>query len=162
MNGGDNIANLELTTSNSDIDSVRKADQTVIDMDSYFIKLIEKKKKLPANDLISHILRAKVDGHSLSEKEILSFCGLLLNAGHITTVNLIGNVVFSLLENPQEFKRLQENQNSLIKPTIEETLRYRSPVQFVSRTAIDDITLYEGGERVNKGEEGRQKQKVQK
>ena len=76
-------------------------------------------------------LKAKVDEQALSEKEILSFCRLLLNAGHITTVNLIGNLVFSLLENPQEFKRLQQHQNSLIKPAIEETLRYRSPVQLI-------------------------------
>ena len=101
---------------------------------------------MPTNDLISHIIRAKVDGHSLSEKEILSFCSLLLNAGHVTTVNLIGNLVFSLLENPQEFKRLQENQNSLIKPAIEETLRYRSPVQFLLRIANADVTLSEGRE----------------
>ena len=125
----DNIVSLEIT---SDIDSIRKADKTVSDMDIYFNKLIEKKRKLPSNDLISHIIRAKVDGHSLSEKEILSFCGLLLNAGHVTTVNLIGNLVFSLLENPQELKLLQENQKSLIKPAIEETLRYRSPVPILN------------------------------
>ena len=151
----DNIVSLEIT---SDIDSIRKADKTVSDMDIYFSKLIEKKKKIPANDLITHIIRAKVDGHSLSEKEILSFCGLLLNAGHVTTVNLIGNLVFSLLENPQEFKRLQENQNSLIKPAIEETLRYRSPVQILIRTANADVILSEGrkeGERqeIKKGQE---------
>lgn len=151
----DNIVSLEIT---SDINSIRKANKTVSDMDIYFSKLIEKKKKIPANDLITHIIRAKVDGHSLSEKEILSFCGLLLNAGHVTTVNLIGNLVFSLLENPQEFKRLQENQNSLIKPAIEETLRYRSPVQFLIRTANVDVILSEGrkeGERkeIKKGQE---------
>ena len=151
----DNIVSLEIT---SDIDSIRKADKTVSDMDIYFSKLIEKKKKIPSNDLITHITRAKVDGHSLSEKEILSFCGLLLNAGHVTTVNLIGNLVFSLLENPQEFKRLQENQNSLIKPAIEETLRYRSPVQILIRTANADVILSEGrkeGERqeIKKGQE---------
>jgi cytochrome P450 len=151
----DNIVSIEIT---SDIDSIRKADKTVSDMDIYFSKLIEKKKKIPANDLISHIIRAKVDGHSLSEKEILSFCGLLLNAGHVTTVNLIGNLIFSLLENPQEFQRLQENQKSLIKPAIEETLRYRSPVQILIRTATADVTLSEGrkeGERqeIKKGQE---------
>ncbi|HEX7142885.1 MAG TPA: cytochrome P450 [Nitrososphaeraceae archaeon] len=151
----DNIVSLEIT---SDIDSIRKADKTVSDMDIYFSKLIEKKKKIPANDLITHIIRAKVDGHFLSEKEILSFCGLLLNAGHVTTVNLIGNLVFSLLENPQELKRLQENQNSLIKPAIEETLRYRSPVQLLIRTANADVILSEGrkeGERqeIKKGQE---------
>jgi cytochrome P450 len=149
----DYIVSLEIT-SDSDIDSIRKADKTVTDMDSYFSKLIEKKKKMPDNDLISHIIKAKVDGHSLSGKEILSFCSLLLNAGHVTTVNLIGNLVFSLLENPQEFKRLQENKNSLIKPAIEETLRYRSPVQFLFRIANADVTL---------SEESRvQRQKLQK
>ncbi|HEU5462215.1 MAG TPA: cytochrome P450, partial [Nitrososphaeraceae archaeon] len=151
----DNIVSLEIT---SDSDSIKKADKTVTDMDTYFSKLIEKKRKLPSNDLISHIIRAKVDGHSLSEKEILSFCGLLLNAGHVTTVNLIGNLVFSLLENPQEFKRLQEHQNSLIKPAIEETLRYRSPVQFLVRTAKADVTLSNEG---RKGE-GLKKQEIKK
>ena len=137
----DNIVSLEI---NSDNDSIKNADKTVSDMDIYFIKLIEKKKKWPSNDLISHIVSAKVDGHSLSEKEVLSFCGLLLNAGHVTTVNLIGNLVFSLLENPYELKQLQENQKTLIKPAIEETLRYRSPVQLVVRTANTDVTLSEG------------------
>jgi cytochrome P450 len=142
----DNIVSLEI---NSDNDSFKKADKTVTDMDIYFSKLIEEKKKIPQNDLISHIIRAKVDGHSLSEIEILRFCSLLLNAGHVTTVNLIGNMVFSLLENPHEFKLLQEHQESLIKPTIEETLRYRSPVQLLVRTANADAPFSEG-----KGGEG--------
>jgi cytochrome P450 len=152
----DNIVSLEIT-SDSDIDSIRKANKTVTDMDIYFNKLIEKKKKMPTNDLISHIIKAKVDGHSLFGKEILSFCSLLLNAGHVTTVNLIGNLVFSLLENPQEFKRLQESKNSLIKSTIEETLRYRSPVQFLFRIANADVTLSE-----ESGKKRVQKQKIQK
>jgi cytochrome P450 len=150
----DNIVSLEI---NNDVDSIRKADKTVTDMDIYFSNLIEKKKKTPTNDLISHIIKAKVDGHSLSEKEILSFCSLLLNAGHVTTVNLIGNLIFSLLENPQEFKQLQENQNSLIKPAIEETLRYRSPVQFLVRTAKENMILTE-----NRKEGGIEKQEIQK
>ena len=150
----DNIVSLEI---NNDVESIRKADKTVTEMDIYFSNLIEKKKKTPTNDLISHIIKAKVDGHSLSEKEILSFCSLLLNAGHVTTVNLIGNLIFSLLENPQEFKRLQENQSSLIKPAIEETLRYRSPVQFLVRTAKENMILSENGK-----EGGIQKQEIQK
>ena len=59
-------------------------------------------------------------------------------------------MVFSLLENPQEFKRLQENQESLIKPTIEETLRYRSPVQLLFRIANADVTLSEGRKGMEK------------
>ena len=137
---------------NSNIDYIKKVSKTFDEMDVYFSKLIEERRKKSSsstkdnddNDtLIGRIIRAKVDGHSLSEREILTFSHLLLNAGHITTVNLIGNSIFSLLENPQELKRLQENKNSLIKPAIEETLRYRSPVQLVIRIANDDVTLSE-------------------
>ena len=108
-------------------------------------------------------LEAKVDGHSLSEREILTFSHLLLNAGHITTVNLIGNSIFSLLENAQEFKRLQDNKNSLIKPAIEETLRYGSPVQLVIRIANDDVTLSAEGEGKGKIErEGGGRKEIEK
>ena len=151
---------------NSNIDYIKKVSKTFDEMDVYFSKLIEERKKISStkdNDdddytLIGRIIRAKVDGHSLSEREILTFSHLLLNAGHITTVNLIGNSIFSLLENPQELKRLQENKNSLIKPAIEETLRYRSPVQLVIRIANDDVTLSEekeggvGGREIEKQE----------
>ena len=136
---------------NSNIDYIKKVSKTFDEMDVYFSKLIEERKKSSSstkdNDdddtLIGRIIRAKVDEHYLSEREILTFSHLLLNAGHITTVNLIGNSIFSLLENPQELKRLQQNKNSLIKPAIEETLRYRSPVQLVIRIANDDVTLSE-------------------
>jgi cytochrome P450 len=150
---------------NSNIDYIKKVSKTFDEMNAYFSKLIEERKKSSSstkdnddNDtLISRIIRAKVDGHSLSEIEILTFSHLLLNAGHITTVNLIGNSIFSLLENPQELKRLQQNKNSLIKPAIEETLRYRSPVQLVIRIANDDVTLSEekeggGGREIEKQE----------
>jgi cytochrome P450 len=150
---------------NSNIDYIKKVSKTFDEMDVYFSKLIEERKKSSSstkdnddNDtLIGRIIRAKVDGHSLSEREILTFSHLLLNAGHITTVNLIGNSIFSLLENRQELKRLQDNKNSLIKPTIEETLRYRSPVQLVIRIANDDVTLSEekeggGGREIEKQE----------
>ena len=151
---------------NSNIDYIKKVSKTFDEMDVYFSKLIEERKKSSSstkdnddddNTLISRIIRAKVDGDSsLSEREILTFSHLLLNAGHITTVNLIGNSIFSLLENPQELKRLQENKNSLIKPAIEETLRYRSPVQLVIRIANDDVTLSE-----EKGEGGVGRKEIQ-
>ena len=157
----DDIVSLEIT-GEGDVESIKKADKTVIEMDIYFTKLIEKKKKKPTNDLISRIVRSTVDGQFLSEKEILSFCGLLLNAGHITTVNLIGNLVFSLIENLNEFKLLQENQKSLIKPAIEETLRYRSPVQFLARTASTDVVLSEIVEIKEKELEALENKKIEK
>ncbi len=66
---------------------------------------------------------------------------LLLVAGHETTLNLIGNGVFALLEHPTELDRLRENPD-LIKPAVEELLRYDSPVQMASeRYAREPVTI---------------------
>jgi cytochrome P450 len=102
------------------------------EMDDYFNAIIDRRTISPQTDLISDLIKAEADGRHLSREEILAFCNLLLVAGHVTTVNLIGNTILSLLQNPQEFKKLKEDR-SLIPATIEETLRYRSPVQATFR-----------------------------
>jgi cytochrome P450 len=151
------------------------------EMNSYFSSIIDTKKEDPKNDLISRIIKSSVlnvndndvqnntnkegeltqiqqiqkkkDSFVLSQEDILSFCNLLLLAGHVTTVNLIGNIFLSLFENPKQFKLLQNRPLDYIKPTIEETLRYRSPVQFLSRVVANDIEIGNGTEKVrlNKG-----------
>jgi cytochrome P450 len=67
----------------------------------------------------------------------------------VTTVNLIGNTILSLLQNPDEFKLLQDDYD-LIGSTIEETLRYRSPVQAVVRLVTKEINL--GGQKIQSGQ----------
>ncbi|HXS60590.1 MAG TPA: cytochrome P450 [Candidatus Sulfopaludibacter sp.] len=151
------------------------------EMNSYFSSIIDTKKEDPKNDLISRLIKSSVlnvndndvqnntnkegeltqiqqiqkkkDSFVLSQEDILSFCNLLLLAGHVTTVNLIGNIFLSLFENPKQFKLLQNRPLDYIKPTIEETLRYRSPVQFLSRVVANDIEIGNGTEKVrlNKG-----------
>ena len=142
----------------TDKDSQKIFARVQSEMDLYFNNIIEKrriqKQSSPSNDLIDNLLRAEIDGNKLSGDDILAFCSLLLLAGHVTTVNLIGNAVRSLLEYPQQLKQLlllQNNGNlhkdydTLISSAIEETLRYRSPVQGVFRFATHDITLGEQG-----------------
>ena len=121
------------------------------EMDDYFNAIIDKRTLSPQSDLISNLIKAEADGHHLSREEILAFCTLLLLAGHVTTVNLIGNTILSLLQNPQEFKKLRASP-SLIPSTIEETLRYRSPVQAVFRMTTQDITI--GGTQKIPSEQG--------
>src|SRR5919198_653485 len=142
----------------TDKDSEKIFTRVQSEMDSYFNNIIEKrriKKEISSsNDLIDNLLGAEIDGNKLSEEDILAFCSLLLLAGHVTTINLIGNMVRSLLEFPQQLKQLlllQNNSNNndnshkdydyLISSTIEETLRYRSPVQGVFRFAIRDVSI---------------------
>ena len=78
-------------------------------MDSYFSNVVEERTQIPREDLISNLIRAQADGRHLSEDEILTFCRLLLLAGHVTTLNLIGNTILSLLQNPDEFRRLRDD-----------------------------------------------------
>ncbi len=119
------------------------------EIDNYFNAILDKRTTSPQQDLISGLIKAKADGHALSREEILSFCGLLFIAGHITTANLMGNTILSLLQNPQQLKLLQSNTSSLVSPTIEETLRYRSPIQATIRAVIRDVNI--GEQKIQSG-----------
>ena len=123
--------------------------QIVDEMDSYFSTIVEERIRSPREDLITNLIKAQANGRHLSKDEILTFCRLLLLAGHVTTVNLIGNTILSLLQNPDEFKLLQDDYN-LIGSTIEETLRYRSPVQAVARIVTKETNL--GGQKIQSGQ----------
>ncbi|PEA54752.1 cytochrome P450 [Bacillus pseudomycoides] len=109
-------------------------------MRNYFKKFIEEKRKEPKDDLISTMLQSDDSDEPLTEQDLLNFCFLLFIAGHLTTTHLIGNCVLALAEFPDVFNELREN-NSLIPKYIEEVLRYRSPVPFVTRTVRKEIKL---------------------
>jgi cytochrome P450 len=134
---------------NDDHGRAKNIAQIVDEMDSYFSAIVEERIRSPREDLITNLIKAQADGRHLSKDEILTFCRLLLLAGHVTTVNLIGNTILSLLQNPDEFKLLQDDYN-LIGSTIEETLRYRSPVQAVARIVTKETNL--GGQKIQSGQ----------
>ena len=115
----------------------------------YFTGIVEERIKEPQEDLITNLIKAQAEGRHLFIEEILTFCRLLLLAGHVTTVNLIGNTILSLLQNQTEFRLLHDDHN-LIPSTIEETLRYRSPVQAVVRIVTKDTNL--GGQKIQSGQ----------
>ena len=85
----------------------------------------------------------------MAEPYLVATAGLLLVAGHETTVNLIGNGMLTLLRYPAIFERLR-NQADLMPATVEEVLRYEPPVQFLTqRTTLDEIAL--AGTTIPKG-----------
>lgn len=129
--------------------ALKNISQLISEMDSYFNNIVEERIKKPREDLITNLITAQAEGRHLFREEILSFCRLLLLAGHVTTVNLIGNTILSLLQNQEEFRLLQDDR-ALIPSTIEETLRYRSPVQAVLRIVTKDTIL--GGQKIDAGQ----------
>ena len=113
----------------------------MVEMAEYFRGLVPERKRVPGNDLVSAVANAQVDGVGLSEWEIVGFNILLLIAGNETTTNLLGNLLNLLADRPELWRRLRA-QPELIDAAIEEILRYDSPVQFLMRTATEDVVLH--------------------
>lgn len=104
----------------------------------YFVALLAERRAHPGDDLLSRLATVEDGGDVLSVGELLSTAILLLVAGHETTVNLIGGGVLALLEHPGELARLRAAP-TLVRPAVEELLRYVSPVQLTGRTLTDDV-----------------------
>jgi cytochrome P450 len=118
----------------------------------YLNELFEHKRQTPTNDMISRLVHVEEDGDVLNEEEILATVFLMFLAGHVTTVNLIGNGVVALLTHPEELAKFKANPDQLAKGVVEETLRYWGPIDFIGRrTAKEDVEV--GGTVIPKGEE---------
>ena len=105
----------------------------------YIRSLVKMRRAKPEDDLISALVRAEETGDHLSEDELLAMIVLLLIAGHETTVNLIGNGVLALLENPSQRDKLNNNP-ALIKSAVEELLRHNGPLETATeRFSREDI-----------------------
>jgi cytochrome P450 len=123
--------------------------RTVQDMTAYFRDAIRRQKDHPREGLVHSLMVAEVDGDRLTEEEVVANSIVTMVGGQETTTNLIGNGVLTLLRNPGEMKRLQDDP-SLIPSAVEEMLRYESPSQHTGRLAPQDVEL--GGRTIHKGQ----------
>ena len=99
----------------------------------YLRSLFERKRRTPTDDMISRLVHAEEDGEVLDEDEVLATVFLMFLAGHVTTVNLVGNGVVALLTHPDQLAKLKASPAALAKGVVEETLRYWGPVDFIGR-----------------------------
>lgn len=106
----------------------------------YLAPLVERKRTQPENDLISELATAEVDGERLTDDEIISSLRLLVIAGAETTYHLIGSALLALLRDPQLLGSVREDRTR-IAPLLEETLRWESPVQLITREAVENTAL---------------------
>lgn len=106
----------------------------------FFCSIIAERRASPADDLISSLVHARIEGEPLPEEEILGFLRLLLPAGAETTYRLLGNLLFALLSDPEQWEAVRDDR-SLLPAAIEEALRWEAPVAFVSREALRDTEL---------------------
>ncbi|HYZ93855.1 MAG TPA: cytochrome P450 [Actinomycetota bacterium] len=104
----------------------------------YFEKLIVERTKNPGDDMLSALIHAEQEGDKLSHAEVLATLGLLLIAGHETTVNLIGNGILQLSRHPDQYAKLPADP-ALARGAVEETLRFDPPVQVSGRIAMTEL-----------------------
>jgi cytochrome P450 len=120
-----------------------RGNQAVKDFLGYLETLVARRRIKPGNperDVLTRLIQGEPNGERLTETELLHNCIFLLNAGHETTTNLIGNGLVALAEHPAEKRRLIEHPE-LIKTAVEEILRYESSNQLGNRMTTERIEL---------------------
>jgi cytochrome P450 len=120
-----------------------RGNDAIRDFLAYLEILVERRKAKPGNperDVLTKLIQGEDNGERLTAKELLHNCIFLLNAGHETTTNLIGNGLVALSGNPVEKTRLIDNP-ALIKTAVEEFLRYESSNQLGNRITTEAVEI---------------------
>ena len=131
-----------------DPDRVASILKSLEDLKDYIRARMEEQRRHPAVGLISALMEMEVEGHRLSEEEVVANTIITLIGGHETTTNLIASGFLTLIRHPEALERLRSHP-TLAASAVEELLRYESPVQHTARIAPDDLAL--GGKTIRKG-----------
>jgi cytochrome P450 len=118
------------------------ANAAVADFCGYLRTLVAERRRRPGDpdsDVLTRLIQGDADGE-LTEAELLHNCIFLLNAGHETTTNLIGNGAHALLSHRAQWERLNA-EPGLIGSAVEELLRFESPLQLNNRQAREPVVL---------------------
>jgi len=110
------------------------------DFAAYVRALVDARRRQPADDLLTDLVRASADGSGLSDDELVASVVLLLNAGHEASVNAFGNGLVDLLRHRDQLVRLSAGAVR-VETVVEELLRHDAPLQLFERTATDDVEL---------------------
>jgi cytochrome P450 len=106
----------------------------------YLAPIVHDKRINPSSDLISRLATAEVDGHRLSDLEVISFLRLLVLAGAETTYHLLGTTFYCLLKDPDLMDRVVCDR-TLVPALLQEALRWDSPIAAVVREASEDTEI---------------------
>jgi cytochrome P450 len=121
------------------------------EMFAYFNELSELRRKDPRNDIVSKLVHSELDGEPLPWDDLAAYYFVLVGAGNETTRNLLTGTVLAFDEFPEQWEKLAADR-TLLKPAIEEMLRYITPIRAMRRTATKDVewdgNTIEAGDKV--------------
>ncbi|MEZ5779938.1 MAG: cytochrome P450 [Paracoccaceae bacterium] len=118
------------------------------DFSAFLRAYVDERRTRPADDLITHLIAAEMEGEKLSTDELITTCILLLNAGHEATVHTLGNGVKALVENGFGAESLVPDR---VEGTVEEILRFDPALHLFTRHAYEDIEI--AGHTFRRGDE---------
>jgi len=109
-------------------------------LDAFLNDLVSQRRAAPAEDLITALVGAEVEGARLSSDEVTGIAAVLLSAGNVTTTRLLTSLLYALSVDPERWEGLREHREQ-VEPFVEDVLRLESPVQFPARLTTRPITL---------------------
>ncbi|MDP9168019.1 MAG: cytochrome P450, partial [Actinomycetota bacterium] len=112
------------------------------DLMVYYADMVASRRKALTDDLTSALVEAEIDGDRLTDEEIIAFLFLMVVAGNETTTKLLANAAYWGFRNPDQLAPVFDD-HSLVKPWVEETLRYDTSSQILARAVSADMTLYD-------------------
>jgi cytochrome P450 len=106
----------------------------------YFGDIAKARRANPGDDLISRLACAEIDGQPIADSELMAYYLILIVAGNETTRNAVSGGVHAFIQNQEQWRALRDNP-ALVASTVEEVLRFTSPVIHHARTAAKDVEI---------------------
>ncbi len=120
-----------------------------IAMHVYFEGMVEDRRRQPREDLVTLLTQRDIDGEPLTQKQLVSYCELLVAAGNETTRDAIASAMEAFCRFPDQWARLRDHP-ALLPNAVEEILRWVTPINYFRRTATQDCEL--GSARIRAGD----------
>lgn len=114
--------------------------KSIDELCGYLREVIAARRLVPADDLVTDLLRAELEGQKLTETQLLEFLATLLAGGFETTINFLGLAVLRLSQHPEELTQLRADP-TLIPKFVDEMMRYDPPGQAIVRMTTRDVEL---------------------
>ncbi|MFF9900986.1 cytochrome P450 [Streptomyces longispororuber] len=130
-----------------DVHALQRAFDLLREMREYWTGLAEVRRREPSEDLLSHLVHAQVEGERLSGIEVFNIANRLVINGHHSTSMLLSNTMLILDAFPDQAARVRADR-SLVPTTVEESLRYISPISAVGKATNADAVV--AGTRIPK------------
>src|SRR5207249_7760646 len=115
-------------------EDARAANAGAAQLEQYFLRLLKKRGNRPGTDLMGLFIAGQNEGR-LTPEEVCHQCVVLLNAGHVTTIDQLANAVYDFLTHPNQLQRLLDDA-SLLKSAVEEVIRFNPPASLDRKSVV--------------------------